>query len=97
MTLDAHDPIHPAHPGIGERHNSDYLQGFCDGKRSALDAVSHWPESVSCICEVCIARTNAFYLLVDQIYARFPHMTIEELRDRNKLLTLRMAMGEGEE
>ena len=61
-----------------------------------MDTVSHWPESVSCICEVCLARTNALYVLVDQIYARFPHMTIEELRDRNKRLILRMAMGEGE-
>ena len=39
---------------------------------------------------------NAFYLLVDQIYARFPHMAIEELRDWSKRLILRMAMGEGE-
>ena len=96
MTLDAHDPIHPAHPGIGERHSSEYLQGFDDGKGAALDAVSDWPEFVQCTCEVCIARMNAFYVLVDQIYARFPQMTIEELRDRNKRLKLRMAMGEGE-
>ena len=97
MTPDTHDPIHPAHPGIGKRRNSDYLQGFSDGKQAALNAVSYWPESTSCTCEVCIARTSAFYLLVDQIYARFPHMTIEELRDRNKRVILRVAMGEGEE
>ena len=57
---------------------------------TALDAVSHWPESLDCICEVCIARTNAFLLLVDHIYAKAPQMTIEQLRDRNKRLLLRM-------
>ena len=97
MTLDTHDPIRPAHPGIGNRHSSDYLQGFSDGKRAALDAVSDWPAFVRCTCEVCTARRNAFFLLVDQIYARFPHMTIEELRDRNKRLIIQMVMGEGEE
>ena len=64
MTPDVHEPMHPAHPGIGNRHSSDYIHGFLDGKQAALDAVSHWPELVSCICEVCIARTNALYLLV---------------------------------
>ena len=91
MTLDAHGPIRPAHPGIGNRHSPEYLQGFDDGRGAALDAVSDWPGFVGCTCEVCIARTNAFCLLVGQIYARFPHMTVEELRDRNKRLILRMA------
>ena len=97
MTLDTHDPIRPAHPGIGNRHSSEYLKGFDDGKGAALDAVSDWPEFVQCTCEVCTVRRNAFFLLVDQIYARFPHMTIEELRDRNKRLIIQMVMGEGEE
>ena len=90
-----HEPIRPAHPGIGNRHNSDYLQGFCDGKRAALNAVSHWPESLDCICEVCIARTNTFFRFVDQIYAKAPHVTIEELRDRSKRLTIQIAGEEG--
>lgn len=94
MTLDTHDLIRPAHPGIGNRHSSDYLQGFSDGKRAALDAVSDWPAFVRCTCEVCIARSNAFFLFVDQIYASAPNVTIEELRDRSKRLILRMVREE---
>lgn len=95
MTHHLHEPIRPAHPGIGNRHSSEYLQGFSDGKGAALDAVSHWPESLDCNCEVCIARTNAFFLFVDQIYAKAPHVTIEELRDRSKHLIIRMVEEEG--
>ena len=35
---DTHYPIRPTHPGIGNRHSSEYLQGFDDGKGAALDA-----------------------------------------------------------
>ena len=94
MTPNPHEPIPPAHPGIGHRHSSEYLKGFSEGKRAALDAVSDRPEFVRCTCEVCIAHTNAFFLFVDQIYAIAPHVTIEELRDWSERLILQMVREE---